>query len=66
MSENILLAVIVSIPPTIASVVAVIVAIVNSRKIEDLHILINSRLTQLLEQTAKASKAEGITIGENK
>lgn len=28
-------------------------------KVEELHIAVNSRLTQLLEQTAKASRAEG-------
>lgn len=35
----------------------------NEKKIEQLHILINSRLTQLLEQTATASRAQGVVSG---
>jgi len=38
--------------PTMAALLALI-------KVQELHLAVNSRLTQLLEQTAKASRSEG-------
>jgi hypothetical protein len=42
---------------------AAIMSAVNRKKINELHVLVNSRLTQLLEQTGKASFAEGRQAG---
>lgn len=48
-----------SIPPTIAALAALIVAIRNDRKITEIHIGLNGRLSQLLEASKIAAHAEG-------
>ena len=45
--------------PTLASLIAVIKGFTNASAIQDLHLIVNSRLTQLLQQTALASEAFG-------
>lgn len=66
--KEILITLIITLPPTIAAVAALIVGLRGNRKVDDLHVAVNSRLTELLEQTSKASKAEGKAEGiiENK
>jgi len=44
--------------PAFASVV---VAMRNSRKLSDMHVLVNSRLSELLSVSARAERAEGVT-----
>lgn len=51
---------------TIASVVAATRSVKNSFAIEQIHLDVNSRLTQLLELTAASSHAEGKLEGENR
>lgn len=51
------------IPTTIASVAALIVSLKNHKKIDELHVVVNSRLSELLATTAHASKAEGQAEG---
>ena len=46
-----------------ASVAAVIGNIVNGRKIHNVHVEINSRMTELLEVAVKASHSEGVAAG---
>lgn len=43
---------------------ALVVSWINRRKIDTLHIEVNSRLTQLLEASSAAARAEGVTAGE--
>lgn len=45
-----------SIAPTIVAVTGLIVVL---RKIKDVHVMVNSRLTELLDVSKKASFAEG-------
>ena len=47
----------------IAAVGAVIASLVNARKIQDVHVSINSRMDQLLSLTAAAEKAKGVIEG---
>ncbi len=50
-------------PPWIAAIVAAgafIVSISNSLKISEVHVLVNSRLSELLTLTKAASRAEGV------
>ena len=54
-TEAVEIAMIVAIPPTIASVAALVMSIRNGTKIHDVHIGINSRMDELV----KASKAQG-------
>ena len=54
-----IIALIAAIPPTVVAGGAVILGIANRRGIKDLHIDVNSRMTQLLEQKGIAAKAEG-------
>jgi len=55
MSDAVLVAIVAAIPGTLS----VLVSLRNKRDIRELHLAVNSRLTELLEQTAKASHAEG-------
>jgi len=43
----------------VAALGAVIMSIINSFKIREVHVSINSRMDQLLEQKGLAAKAEG-------
>jgi hypothetical protein len=60
LSDAIITAIVINIPTTIAAIGSLVVAISNKKAIGELHIAVNSRLTELLEQTAKASRAEGV------
>jgi hypothetical protein len=52
-------AIIGAIPPTVGATFGVILGFINRAKIKDLHVIVNSRLTQLLELTATSSEARG-------
>lgn len=63
MSDAVIVAAIAAVPATLA----VLVSLNNARKInttqtkvQDLHIIVNDRLSQLLKRTAESSRAEGI------
>lgn len=47
----------------LAAVGAVVVSYLNNRKLQSVHIDLNSRLTQLLEANAHAARSEGIEQG---
>jgi hypothetical protein len=59
---------VISLPPAdlgqavtaIAAIIAAIIGIGNRRNMNDLHVLINSRLDQLLKLTRDSSFAEGL------
>ena len=51
------------VPATIFSLLALLRALKNARAIEDVHVTVNSRLSELLERTAAASRAEGMAEG---
>jgi uncharacterized protein (DUF3084 family) len=62
---------IATLPPTIASVGALALGFLNRRelrlsaqKLQDIHLEINSRMTQLLELTRTSSHAEGVRDGK--
>ncbi len=44
----------------VAALAAVVVSLWNGRKIQDIHIAINSRMDQLLELTKSAEHARGM------
>jgi hypothetical protein len=54
-TDAVVIAMIVAIPPSIASVAALIVSIRNGNQIHEVHLGINSRMDELV----KASKAQG-------
>ncbi len=47
----------------LAAAGSLLVSALNFRQISDVHILINSRMSELLELTKTASKAEGVKEG---
>lgn len=49
----------------IAALGALAVSVFNMFQINTVHVLINSRMTELLELTQKASKAEGYKQGQS-
>jgi hypothetical protein len=52
-----------AIPPTIAALAVLVTALRTKKAVQELHLAVNSRLTQLLDQTSKASRAEGVVEG---
>jgi len=62
MSDAVIIEIVRAVPVIISaflSLVAAMLSFNNRKKIEDLHVAVNGRLSQLLELTAKSSKAEG-------
>lgn len=47
----------------LSALVAAAISVYNSFKIQEVHMLVNSRLTELLEISRAASKAEGVLEG---
>jgi hypothetical protein len=43
--------------------VAAVLSAINRGKINEVHVALNSRLTQLIDQTSKAAHAEGVVQG---
>jgi len=56
----VVIAMITAIPPTLAGVAALIVAMRGSQKLTALHLQINSRMDQLLAVSKTAAHAEGV------
>lgn len=76
MSDQVIIAlstaILAALPPTIVALAAVIAArraaasgAVNSQKLDAVHVSVNGRLTQLLEESKAAARAEGFTAGQN-
>jgi hypothetical protein len=64
MSESLIVAVIAAVPLIITSTASLITAVKTRKAVQELHLAVNSRLTELLEQTAKASHADGVVEGK--
>jgi hypothetical protein len=62
MSDIVWVAVIAAVPATVSALLGVR----NSRKIEDLHLIVNSRLSELLMITRISSFAEGVKEQKDK
>lgn len=52
------------IPTTIVAVATLISSLRNKRRIDKLHLTINGRLNQLLEETRRSAHAEGYSAGK--
>lgn len=61
MSDAVIIAVIVAIPPTIAAIAAFLVSLRNSQKADAIHLLMNSRLDELLSATKILAHAQGVS-----
>ncbi len=48
---------------SIPAVGSLIVSLINRLKLESIHVLVNSRLSELMEATGKVSRAEGVVAG---
>jgi hypothetical protein len=64
MTDPVTIALIAATPPTVVALGALVASIRNNTKIEELHISVNSRLTELLKQTGIAAHAEGLAQGK--
>jgi hypothetical protein len=58
-SPTVEVALIAAAPPTMVAICSLIVGFINKSKIQEVHLSVNSRLTELLEATRKGSFAEG-------
>jgi hypothetical protein len=59
-TRNIIIAIIAVFPTTLSSIAALITAVKTKKSVGDLHLLVNGRLTELLDLTAKSARAEGV------
>jgi hypothetical protein len=64
-NENIIIAIVSATPPTLVALLAWLTGKENARAIKDIHISINSRMTELLAATKGQATAEGKEIGRN-
>ncbi len=67
MSSNEIVAVIAVIGVSITAISSIIAALITAstrRVAKDIHILVNSRMTELLESTKELALAQGIARGE--
>jgi hypothetical protein len=63
LSDPVKIALIVAIAPTLIALGGVINSVRNSRKLDNIHIDLNSRLTQLLEATSARERLSGHAEG---
>ena len=63
MSDTVLVALIVGATTVISAIIALTTALLT-RRLSDLEIKVDGRLTQLLESTRAGAHAEGVTRGE--
>jgi hypothetical protein len=59
-TEGIQVAMISALPPSLVALFGLIVGLRNQRKIQEVHVLFNSRMTELLKLTASAAHAKGV------
>lgn len=63
MDNTIVVALIAVFPPSVLAGAALITSLRNGKKVDAVHVDVNSRLTELLETTRVASRAEGVLEG---
>lgn len=68
MSNEIIVALIISVPPSLVALIGLYYGRKNNKDIREVHLSINSRMDDLLKAAKGESKAEGREIGraENK
>jgi hypothetical protein len=59
LDPTIKVAIITALPPTVVAAAALITSLSNHKDIKELHVIVNSRLSELLEQKGKAEHAAG-------
>lgn len=60
MTDTVQIAVIAAVPPTLVAVGSLFASLWNGKKINELHVIVNSRLSELLDTTSTASEARGV------
>ena len=63
MSDAVTVAIIAAAPPTLFSMVSLVLGFMNRNKLTDLHKEVNSRLTQLVASSSDAARAQGHNEG---
>lgn len=64
MDPVIKVALIAAIAPTLVAFVTLVLGLVHKKKLEEIHIIVNSRLTELLAVSKKAAHEEGRKEGQ--
>jgi len=64
MTDTVVVAMIVAVPPTLTALAGAILGIINRQKIHEVHGEINSRMEELLALAKKSSHAEGVIEGK--
>jgi hypothetical protein len=62
-SDAIVIAAIAALPPTLVALAALIQARRTRAAVNEIHLTLNSRLSQLIEATSAAAHAEGVVAG---
>ena len=60
MTDLVQVALIAAIPPSLVALVTLVVGLYNKSQIKELRVTVNSRLSELVAQSKKASHAEGM------
>jgi hypothetical protein len=63
-SDIVIVAIIVAIPPTLTALAGVFVSMRNSRKLEEVQKSTDGKMEKLLALTGSANKAEGVLQGK--
>jgi hypothetical protein len=63
MSETVIIACIVALPPTVAALAALVVSLKGNRKVDNLVVQVDGRLTQLLASVKTENQATGHAAG---
>jgi hypothetical protein len=63
MTEALQVALIAATPPSVLAAASLLASLKNKKAIQEVHLSVNSRLTQLLEAVGKAAHAEGMAEG---
>lgn len=60
MTNLVRIALITATPPTLVAIGALVASIRNGRKVEQLHVSVNSRMSQFMELLETSSEAKGV------
>ncbi len=60
MTDAVAVALVVAVPPTLLAVATLVASIKNGQKADAIHVLMNSRLDELLAATRISSHAQGV------
>ncbi len=62
-NQEFYIAILTAVPPTLVAIAALIASVKNASKIDNLHVIVNSRLSELLVSTKEVGDAKAALAG---